>query len=515
MNEPATLPALWPASTSAARARTAWAVLAIAGVGWVLRAIPLIKAGAFGYPVDYDEGVYFASSALLLKGVLPYRDFVFVHPPGLLYFLAPVASLGVLRDPSFGFAAARWLATLVGCANILVLGRLTMRWAGPVAAIVAAAVYATDPSAVPAERGPFIEPVLNLACLMLAWAWLSDGESAQTRSRAIASGVLCGVATTVKMWGALWLLACLFSRPRYRSRVDRVAFVVAAAMTFVLLAFPLAVAAPKSFLSQDILFHLLRPADGPVSWLDRLGAVFWVHSQLPKSLLVVGGLSLAHLRGRDPSRAGERFFAFAFISILLAFLFSSTYWGQYNAHLAVPESALAGYAGAALWAWALRGLTRARSTAVAAVLAAIPFLGARRAILTGLKRSPDLVAVGQFIRAGVPASARIVSFEPAWVVAGGRLPDTAEGKTVVDSYGTMLIDAASTGRRFSSATEAFRDEASQRRMREAVDASRFAIVGDRGYWEMWPQTQQWFRTCFVQRFPPAGIEGIDVWERAH
>src|SRR5262249_43533890 len=185
------------------------------------------------------------------------------------------------------------------------------------------------------------------------------------------------------------------------------------------------------------------------------------------------------------------------------------------AHLAVPESALAGSAGAALWAWAMGGVTRARSTAVAAVLAAVPCLGARRAILTGVRRSPDLVAVGQFIRASVPASARIVSFEPAWVVAGGRLPDTAEGETVVDSYWTMLIDDASTASCFTRPTESFRYEASRRRMLEALDASRFAIVGDRGYWEMSPPTPQWFRTSFVRRFPPAGIEGIDVWERAH
>src|SRR5262249_51671748 len=185
------------------------------------------------------------------------------------------------------------------------------------------------------------------------------------------------------------------------------------------------------------------------------------------------------------------------------------------AHLAVPESALAGSAGAALWAWAMGGVTRARSTAVAAVLAAIPCLGARRAILTGVRRSPDLVAVGQFIRASVPASARIVSFEPAWVVAGGRLPDTAEGKTVVDSYGTMLIDAASTGRRFSSATEPLGDDAAERGLREALEEGRLGIGGDRGYWEMSPHPQQWFRPRFVQRFPPAGVEGIDVWERAH
>src|SRR6202158_805155 len=177
MHEPSTATSEARALTpSSAQTGTGWAVLAIAAIGCLLRAFPLIEAGPFGSPVDYDEGVYFASSALLLKGVLPYRDFVFAHPPGLLYFPSPVAWLGAVRDPAFGFAAARWLATLVGCANILLLGRLAMRWAGPVGAIIAAAGYATHRGAVSIERGPFLEPVLNLCCLILAWVWLGGKE---------------------------------------------------------------------------------------------------------------------------------------------------------------------------------------------------------------------------------------------------------------------------------------------------------------------------------------------------
>src|SRR6266852_2599793 len=207
MNEPSTATREARALTaSSAHARTGWAVLAIAAIGWLLRASPLIQAGAFGYPIDYDEGVYFASSALLLKGVLPYRDFVFAHPPGLLYFLSPVAWLGTVRDPAFGFAAARWLATLIGCANILLVGRLAMRWAGPVAAIVAAAVYATHPEAVPIERGPFLEPVLNLCCLALASVWLEGKREHRLGWRALASGALCGLAASVKVLGAAWLV---------------------------------------------------------------------------------------------------------------------------------------------------------------------------------------------------------------------------------------------------------------------------------------------------------------------
>ena len=516
MNGPATLPALWPASTSAVRARTAWAVLAIAGAGWVLRALPLIKAGAFGYPVDYDEGVYFASSALLLKGVLPYRDFVFVHPPGLLYFLAPVASMGVLREPSFGFAAARWLATLVGCANIVLVGRLAMRWAGPVAAILAAAFYATHPEAVPIERGPFLEPVLNLCCLWLASVWLAADEMYPSRWRSVACGALCGLAASIKILGALWLLPCLLSRPHKMTRGDAVAFAAAAALVWTVVTGPLSLAAPASFVAQLISFHAHRPPDGTFGGVARLAEMFWMRGLSLDSSLIVCGLIFAVVRARDPSRRGERFFASGFVLIAAAFLASSTYWSQYNAYLALPEAMLAGYGAASLWQWGSQGRAKFRWALVSVLLAAVPAWGTRRAILTGRQRSPELAALGVFVQAQIPADACLLSFEPAWSAAGGRLPDNGpQLPRIVDSYATILLDALRASHRFADTGEAFRDPSSQLTIRRALEQCRFAIVGGRGYWEMSPQTQQWFRTRFVRRFPPPGVEGIDVWERAH
>ena len=80
-----------PLLEDGAQNRRWWWVLAVLAVGaWVLRVLPFFnRHGAFGYPVDYDEGVYFSASALLFRGELPYRDFVFVHPPGALLLWAP------------------------------------------------------------------------------------------------------------------------------------------------------------------------------------------------------------------------------------------------------------------------------------------------------------------------------------------------------------------------------------------------------------------------------------------
>ena len=323
-----------PLGALAASTWTAWAVVAIAAAGWLLRAFPLMQGGAFGYPVDYDEGVYFASSSLLLRGALPYRDFAFVHPPGLLYCLWPAAWLGSVRDPSIGFAAARWLFALIGVASVLLVGRVAMRFAGSACAIAAAVVYATHPLAVSIERGPFLEPVLNLCCLWLAWIWLAEDD--RKRWQALAAGTVCGLAISVKLVGAVWLLACVLSTSRQMRR-ELLAFFAACAISFAVVVGPVSLTAPAEVWRQTISFQLHRPADGTVAILERLAAIFWLNSQLLKSALVVGGLALAASRARNPERRGERFFCVAFISIIAVFLSSSSYWSQYNAHLAVPR----------------------------------------------------------------------------------------------------------------------------------------------------------------------------------
>jgi hypothetical protein len=331
----------------------------------------------------------------------------------------------------------------------------------------------------------------------------------------LAAGTLCGFAVSVKLLGALWLVACLASLPRQRSHRDWILFAAAAVATWFALAAPLALASPAGFFRQVVWFHAHRPPDGDLGTLVRLGAIFWQQGLILESSLFLCGLALALVRARDQSQRTERFFATAFLVILAVFVFSPTYWSQYNAHLALPESALAGYGAASLWAWAWRARAKLRWIAVSALLVAVPAWGARRAILTGRGRSPEQVALAQFVRRNVPLSAPLFAFDPSWSIAAGRLPDNGpKASRVVDSYATILLDASRAGRRFTSTAEAFRDPASQVSIRRVLAESRFVIVGGRGTSQMSPETLAWFRSSFNQRFPPPGTEGIDVWERA-
>jgi hypothetical protein len=101
----------------------------IALLAFGLRVFPFFgPEGAWSYRVDYDEGVYFSAAGWMAEGLLPWRDFVFVHPPGHLLFLLGTSvwlkgSLGLTG----AFAVSRWIAACLGVINTLLVGTIVSR----------------------------------------------------------------------------------------------------------------------------------------------------------------------------------------------------------------------------------------------------------------------------------------------------------------------------------------------------------------------------------------------------
>lgn len=75
----------------------------------------------------YDSGVYLASSIHLVSGVMPYRDFSFVQPPGILWILSPVALVSRLYGTHDGFILARVLSAFVTALDARLLTWLVRR----------------------------------------------------------------------------------------------------------------------------------------------------------------------------------------------------------------------------------------------------------------------------------------------------------------------------------------------------------------------------------------------------
>src|SRR5207253_1561347 len=65
----------------------------------------------------YDDGVYLGTALRLVHGHLPYRDYAFVHPPGITLLMTPIALLGRVIGSRDALAIARIVTVLVAGVN--------------------------------------------------------------------------------------------------------------------------------------------------------------------------------------------------------------------------------------------------------------------------------------------------------------------------------------------------------------------------------------------------------------
>ncbi len=480
--------------TSSSRRRDQVALAVIALGAFLLRVFPFFGPdGAWGYRVDYDEGVYFSAAAVLFEGALPYRDYVFVHPPGQLLFLALTSAwthsfVGV----DGAFALSRWIAALLGTINVLLVAKLVWRW--PKGALFAAAFYATYPELVQVERGPFLEPLLNLVCLSLAIAVVNAETSARRLRWVYFAGALAGLAVSIKLWAVLWALGALWALTSFATRRELLVFIGAALLACGLIVLPFALQAPSSFVTEVGLFHLWRPPDGFTDRLSRFGQIVALRHLL--SPLLAASMVVLLISRRANWTVTTRVVVTAWVLTLAAFFAPGSYWSQYNAHLIASEAVLAG----ALLGWGLPQLqARFRALASAVVLAGLGVSvfqcvvrarGDQQHLLLArspLKSSPDCV----------------FTFEPSWSLAAGRLPP----RTFVDNYAHQLLGAVSGGTRFASSDAAF---GSMSAPLEVIDQCRSVILGDRGRRQLSPELLTRLRATHA----PVDVGGLEVWEKS-
>src|SRR6185437_9348657 len=185
--------------------------------------------------VEYDDGVYLGAALRLLHGALPYQDFSFVQPPGIVVVALPGAVVGSLTSQATGLAAARVLSVLASTACVPLAGRL-VRHRGALACAVTAGLLAVYPADVLSGRTLLLEPWMNLACLLAANAAFREGRLASPRWLAWA-GVAFGCGVAIKFWAA---------------------FPAAVLLAVCLLAGPFALADPSGFIHQTLLDQVSR-----------------------------------------------------------------------------------------------------------------------------------------------------------------------------------------------------------------------------------------------------------------
>lgn len=236
-------------------------------VGVAVRLVPMLDGRLRQSVIGYDDGVHMASALALLAGRLPYRDFLFLQPPGISVLLLPFAALARAVGDNEAFAAARVAVTVLGGANAAGVAWLVRRF-GPLAALAAGGFAAVWPTTVAAEHTVLLEPVLN-AGLLVALLFLTHRPELSRRA-AVLAGAALGVALTVKLWAGvdLVVLAGWVGLRHGRRALLRLAAGSGLALLAVLGVF--VAAAPGPMLREVVLDQLGRPPDGAALGLDRL-----------------------------------------------------------------------------------------------------------------------------------------------------------------------------------------------------------------------------------------------------
>ena len=212
--------------------------------------------------VEYDDGVYLGAALRLLHGAMPYKDYAFVQPPGIIVVALPGAFIGSLTSQATGLAAARILSVLASTACVPLAGRL-VRHRGALACAVTAGLLAVYPADVLSGRTLLLEPWMNLACLIAANLAFRQGRLASPRWLAWA-GVALGFGVAIKFWAAfpaaVLLAACLIARPPAEtSRAKRAGALAGGTVAgFAVLAGPFALADPSGFIHQTLFDQVSR-----------------------------------------------------------------------------------------------------------------------------------------------------------------------------------------------------------------------------------------------------------------
>ena len=247
--------------------------LVLFSVAFALRLlVPLTSRGLVGN-YSYDASVYYSAGAALVHGRLPYRDFILLHPPGVVLAAAPAAWIGRLTTDHTGFALAVLEFTALGAASAVLVARVARGLgAGWRAAIAGGLFYAMWFPSVRNEYLSRLEPLGNLLMLCGLVGYVGIGGRHSRRS-AVLCGAALGAATSVKIWYAVPLAVVLCFLVARRRPGDAGRAVLGAVAAVVLICGPFFALAPSSMWRMVIFEQLGREQANPLRALVMLQRV--------------------------------------------------------------------------------------------------------------------------------------------------------------------------------------------------------------------------------------------------
>ena len=299
------------------------------------------RAGFLLGVTEYDDGPYFGSALRLAAGVLPYRDFVIVQPPGITLLLTPVALVARATGTASGMEMARILTTVASGAGVVLAGLLVRRY-GTLAVLITCGIMAVHPESIAAAHTVLVEPWLVLFCLIGALA-LFDGDQLAHGRRLAWAGVAFGFGGAVEAWAIVPVLVAIgLFWPRLKRAWP---FCVGVAAGFLVPVLPFAALAPRQFYNSVIVAQILRasPARAPV-W-GRLANIVGIVNPTPGqeamvfvisivvAVVVVAMIAAAWLVSRRPPPLLERFVVLTSALVILMFCLADQFYYHFVAFL--------------------------------------------------------------------------------------------------------------------------------------------------------------------------------------
>jgi hypothetical protein len=223
-----------------------------------IRLFTLLRSGCLTGVTEYDDGVYLGASLRLVDGAMPYKDFAFIQPPGILLLMGPVALVAKLTTTVTALALARILTATASAACVPLAGNL-VRYRGTAVTAVTCGVLAVYPGDIATAHTLLLEPWMNLFCLLAINAAFRHGHLAR-HGRLAWAGAALGFACTIKFWAAapaaVLLVVCLTGRKDRLARLR--AYLLALSAGFLLPVLPFLASAPMTFIRSTISDQVAR-----------------------------------------------------------------------------------------------------------------------------------------------------------------------------------------------------------------------------------------------------------------
>jgi hypothetical protein len=407
------------------------------------------RSGFIGRWTEIDDGVYFGEGVLLAHGILPYRSYLDLQPPGIVILMAPFGLLGRLIGDRLAFEFARLFVVVVAVANIGLLGRLVRRrhWLGVFTALAVLAFYLDT---IISTHTVLLEPFLVLGTLLGFLIVFDDSEHAtRSSSRWLVAGVVLGLTATIKIWEVIPLIVLLcFSSVRGRKCLAN--YCVGAIGAVVVICAPFYFFAPGKFFHEVVVVQATRSRLDQVAEKFRfwnllglpgsghipLRAIVWIPVALCIIILVAYFL-FADAR-RNPSRSLATNLDVCAITCLIAIVFSFVATAGYYTHYG---GFLAPFLALVLSAMSVRLLAVARpALKICFALALVLYFGWSDHAFVESKYPRVPVAV---IDSAFSPSSCVLSQTYAPLILAGRY-NLYEGSCphALDIFGTELMDGS-------------------------------------------------------------------------